>query len=135
MIFLTYSKCFTIPFSSCHGDLGFFSTVNQDGFKPNLETHLIPLMAMKMEDNSMESKNEGNDPLLKDALHPLLKQVLFSRTLTTIKYFLICREKRGRVLSRTSFLENLRSCGKAVTWDTYFHSLLSTAHSMSCSCL
>ncbi|KAG7032012.1 putative aspartyl aminopeptidase, partial [Cucurbita argyrosperma subsp. argyrosperma] len=61
-----------IPTLAIHLD----RTVNQDGFKPNLETHLIPLMAMKMEDNSMESKNEGNDPLLKDALHPLLKQVI-----------------------------------------------------------
>lgn len=89
------SKCsFTIPFSSCRGDLGFFSTVNQDGFKPNLETHLIPLLATKIEDNSLELKDQSNDSFLKDALHPLLKQVLFI-PLATISIVLFVESKGG----------------------------------------
>lgn len=51
--------------------------MNQDGFKPNLETQLIPLLATKTEDNSLELKDKSNDSFLKDAIHPLLKQVLF----------------------------------------------------------
>lgn len=51
--------------------------MNQDGFKPNLETQLIPLLATKTEDNSVELKDKSNDSFLKDSIHPLLKQVFF----------------------------------------------------------
>ncbi|CAL5322177.1 unnamed protein product [Camellia sinensis] len=49
-------------------------TVNKDGFKPNLETHLIPLLATKVENTSLESKEKSN--ITKAAHHPLLMQVL-----------------------------------------------------------
>ncbi|XP_028057420.1 probable aspartyl aminopeptidase isoform X2 [Camellia sinensis] len=49
-------------------------TVNKDGFKPNLETHLIPLLATKVENTSLESKEKSNNT--KAAHHPLLMQVL-----------------------------------------------------------
>ncbi|KAI7994147.1 putative aspartyl aminopeptidase [Camellia lanceoleosa] len=48
--------------------------VNNDGFKPNLETHLIPLLATKVENTSLESKEKSN--ITKAAHHPLLMQVL-----------------------------------------------------------
>ncbi|GMN64622.1 hypothetical protein TIFTF001_033677 [Ficus carica] len=56
-----------IPTLAIHLD----RTVNKDGFKPNLETHLIPLLASKLEETSLESKDKS-----KDAHHPLLMQVL-----------------------------------------------------------
>lgn len=92
-VFIYYS------FSSCRGDLGFFSTVNQDGFKPNLETHLIPLLATKIEDNSLELKDQSNDSFLKDALHPLLKQVLFI-PLATISIVLFVESKGEGIVSK-----------------------------------
>ncbi|XAR64946.1 Aspartyl aminopeptidase [Bertholletia excelsa] len=49
-------------------------TVNTDGFKPNLETHLIPLLASKPEDISPDSKEKRN--VSKAQHHPLLMQVL-----------------------------------------------------------
>ncbi|GKV39766.1 hypothetical protein SLEP1_g47486 [Rubroshorea leprosula] len=50
-------------------------TVNTDGFKPNLETHLVPLLATKPEEPSSESK-EKSTLSSKDAHHPLLMQIL-----------------------------------------------------------
>ena len=49
--------------------------MNKDGFKPNLETHLIPLLASKLEETSLESKDK-NSTSSKDAHHPLLMKVL-----------------------------------------------------------
>lgn len=49
--------------------------VNTDGFKPNLETHLIPLLATKHEETSTKSE-EAINPSSKIAHHPLLMQVL-----------------------------------------------------------
>lgn len=51
-------------------------TVNKDGFKPNLETHLIPLLATKLEEASSESKEKSTSLSSKTAHHPLLMQVL-----------------------------------------------------------
>lgn len=49
-------------------------TVNTDGFKPNLETHLIPLLATETDKTS--SQPDGNTSAsLKDPHHPLLMQV------------------------------------------------------------
>ncbi|KAK2973940.1 hypothetical protein RJ640_001408 [Escallonia rubra] len=50
--------------------------VNKDGFKPNLETHLIPLLARKLEDASAEHKDKKIASTLKDAHHPLLMEIL-----------------------------------------------------------
>ncbi|XP_023767638.1 probable aspartyl aminopeptidase [Lactuca sativa] len=47
-------------------------TVNKDGFKPNLETHLNPLLATKHDDASVDIKDKNN----KDSHHPLLMQIL-----------------------------------------------------------
>lgn len=49
--------------------------MNQDGFKPNVETHLLPLLAMKLEDTSLESKDKTAASLSKASHHPLLMQV------------------------------------------------------------
>ncbi|KAJ0972677.1 hypothetical protein J5N97_020636 [Dioscorea zingiberensis] len=51
--------------------------VNTEGFKPNLETHLIPLLATKLEDTTVKS-NEKTTPscFSRSAHHPLLLQVL-----------------------------------------------------------
>ena len=49
--------------------------MNKDGFKPNLETHLIPLLASKLEETSLESKDKSTTKSSKDAHHPLLLQV------------------------------------------------------------
>lgn len=52
------------------------STVNQDGFKPNLESHLIPLLATNLESSSGENKDKNNMPSARGtAHHPLLMQV------------------------------------------------------------
>ncbi|KAK3029252.1 hypothetical protein RJ639_039097 [Escallonia herrerae] len=50
--------------------------VNKDGFKPNLETHLIPLLARKLEDASAEHKDKKIASTSKDAHHPLLMEIL-----------------------------------------------------------
>ncbi|KAK8620852.1 hypothetical protein V6N13_067313 [Hibiscus sabdariffa] len=50
-------------------------TVNTDGFKPNLETHLVPLLATKPEEAPAESKEKGTSAS-KAAHHPLLMQIL-----------------------------------------------------------
>lgn len=54
-----------------------FSTVNQDGFKPNLETHLHPLLSMKPEDTSLESNSKEKNSALSSKAHHhrLLMQV------------------------------------------------------------
>lgn len=49
-------------------------TVNTDGFKPNLETQLNPLLATEAEKTSSKS-NDKYDAASKDAHHPLLMQV------------------------------------------------------------
>ena len=54
-----------------------FSTVNKDGFKPNLETQLIPLLATKIEDASAESKEKSRASSSKAAHHPVLMQVFY----------------------------------------------------------
>ncbi|KAD7479901.1 hypothetical protein R6Q59_008734 [Mikania micrantha] len=46
-------------------------TVNKDGFKPNLETHLNPLLATKHDDASLDIKDKNNS-----SHHPLLMQIL-----------------------------------------------------------
>ncbi|KAI5648444.1 hypothetical protein M9H77_34449 [Catharanthus roseus] len=52
-------------------------TVNQDGFKPNLESHLIPLLATNLESSSGENKDKNNMPSARgSAHHPLLMQIL-----------------------------------------------------------
>ncbi|XP_020229738.1 probable aspartyl aminopeptidase [Cajanus cajan] len=56
-----------IPTLAIHLD----RTVNKDGFKPNLETQLLPLLSMKHEDASLESKEKTSS-----YHHPLLMQVL-----------------------------------------------------------
>lgn len=62
----------------CHAFLfvSLFSTVNQDGFKPNLETHLLPLLSVKPDEISSESKDKTTAALSSKASHhPLLMQV------------------------------------------------------------
>ncbi|XP_027111335.1 probable aspartyl aminopeptidase isoform X1 [Coffea arabica] len=51
-------------------------TVNKDGFKPNLETHLIPLLAKKVDNASAETKDKINMSSSKDAHHQQLLQIL-----------------------------------------------------------
>ncbi|KAM7463808.1 hypothetical protein LguiA_031929 [Lonicera macranthoides] len=51
-------------------------TVNKDGFKPNLETQLLPLLGTKLEDKSVDYKEKNSTSSLKDAHHPLLMQIL-----------------------------------------------------------
>ncbi|XP_062091797.1 probable aspartyl aminopeptidase [Humulus lupulus] len=59
-----------IPTLAIHLD----RTVNKDGFKPNPETHLIPLLASKLE-TSLDSTDK-NSTSSKDAHHSLLMKVL-----------------------------------------------------------
>ncbi|XP_047256805.1 probable aspartyl aminopeptidase isoform X1 [Capsicum annuum] len=49
-------------------------TVNQDGFKPNLETHLIPLLATKTENATADEKSNVSSS--KDVHHQLLLKIL-----------------------------------------------------------
>ncbi|KAL2227679.1 probable aspartyl aminopeptidase isoform X1 [Sesamum indicum] len=51
-------------------------TVNTDGFKPNLETHLIPLLATEADKESAETNDKTSASSSKDAHHPLLMQIL-----------------------------------------------------------
>lgn len=51
-------------------------TVNQDGFKPNLETQLIPLLATKTENATADSTEKNNVSSSKDVHHQLLLQVI-----------------------------------------------------------
>ncbi|CAN0900598.1 Probable aspartyl aminopeptidase [Linum grandiflorum] len=52
------------------------NTVNTDGFKPNLETHLVPLLAVKPGKMPLETTEKNSSSARKDAHHPLLMQVL-----------------------------------------------------------
>ncbi|XP_073223901.1 probable aspartyl aminopeptidase isoform X1 [Cicer arietinum] len=61
-----------IPTLAIHLD----RTVNQDGFKPNLETHLLPLLSVKLEDTSSETKEKTAALTSKASHHPLLMQIL-----------------------------------------------------------
>ncbi|KDO42030.1 hypothetical protein CISIN_1g009941mg [Citrus sinensis] len=51
-------------------------TVNKDGFKPNLETQLIPLLATKSEETSVEPKEKSSTSSSKVTHHPQLMQIL-----------------------------------------------------------
>ncbi|KAL3649678.1 hypothetical protein CASFOL_006081 [Castilleja foliolosa] len=51
-------------------------TVNTDGFKPNLENHLIPLLAVQDDKTSSESDEKASTSSSKDAHHQLLMQIL-----------------------------------------------------------
>lgn len=63
-------------FFHCLIFVSLFSTVNQDGFKPNLETQLLPLLSMKLEDTSLESKEKTSAvSSSKASHHPLLMRV------------------------------------------------------------
>ncbi|XP_048442387.1 probable aspartyl aminopeptidase isoform X3 [Pyrus x bretschneideri] len=52
------------------------NTVNKDGFKPNIETQLIPLLASKLDEASLETKEKSTTASSKADHHPLLMQVL-----------------------------------------------------------
>ncbi|KAG6680383.1 hypothetical protein I3842_13G038800 [Carya illinoinensis] len=73
-------RCLTALLSSRWAqDLGLNSgatCVNKDGFKPNLETHLIPLLSTKLEETSLESKEKSTASSSKAAHHPLIMQAL-----------------------------------------------------------
>ncbi|GMH11569.1 hypothetical protein Nepgr_013410 [Nepenthes gracilis] len=64
------SPLLRIPTLAIHLD----RTVNTDGFKPNLETHLIPLLSTRCEESFLESKK--NSPSSKACHHPQLLEVL-----------------------------------------------------------
>ncbi|XP_052167366.1 probable aspartyl aminopeptidase [Oryza glaberrima] len=51
-------------------------TVNSDGFKPNLENHLVPLLATKHEETTANSSEKNSPSSTKVVHHPLLLQVL-----------------------------------------------------------
>ncbi|KAL5229292.1 hypothetical protein ABZP36_017557 [Zizania latifolia] len=51
-------------------------TVNSDGFKPNLENHLVPLLATKHEETTVNSGEKNSSSSTKVVHHPLLLQVL-----------------------------------------------------------
>ncbi|GAV78007.1 Peptidase_M18 domain-containing protein [Cephalotus follicularis] len=53
-------------------------TVNKDGFKPNLETDLIPLLATKVEEAYMQTKDTVNLLPSKVAHHTLLLQIFLN---------------------------------------------------------
>lgn len=58
-----------------------YSTVNTEGFKPNLETQLLPLIATKIEDAEMKSEDKKIAPSSsKSAHHSLLLQVFTELT-------------------------------------------------------
>lgn len=48
--------------------------MNTEGFKPNLESHLVPLLATKLE----EAQVKAEDKITKSLHHSLLLQVVFS---------------------------------------------------------
>jgi aspartyl aminopeptidase len=50
--------------------------VNSDGFKPNLENHLVPLLATKHEETTANSSEKNSSSSTKVVHHPLLLQVL-----------------------------------------------------------
>ncbi|XP_010694703.1 probable aspartyl aminopeptidase isoform X2 [Beta vulgaris subsp. vulgaris] len=61
-----------IPTLAIHLD----RTVNQDGFKPNLETNLVPLLSTRCIEELSESKDKGPTKSLKAWHHPQLLEVL-----------------------------------------------------------
>lgn len=70
------------------------STVNKDGFKPNLETQLIPLLATK-EESSGESKEKEKPSSSKAANHPLLMQVDIYFGLICVVPLVVCIKVRS----------------------------------------
>ncbi|XP_047323611.1 probable aspartyl aminopeptidase [Impatiens glandulifera] len=60
-----------VPTLAIHLD----KTVNTEGFMPNFETHLVPLLARKAENTHAEGK-EKSVSSSKEAHHPLLLQIL-----------------------------------------------------------
>lgn len=64
--------------------------MNQDGFKPNLETHLVPLLATKPESVSDESAEKTNASSSKDVHHQLLLQV-------HVALYIICTKILGEI--------------------------------------
>jgi len=77
-----------------------FSTVNLDGFKPNLETHLLPLLSMKPEDTSLESNSKEKNSALSSKAHHhrLLMQV---------------------AVVFASFYFNVKNCHRFEVWTYY----------------
>lgn len=75
MLMLCHNDMQASRFYCCLIFVSLFSTVNQDGFKPNFETHLLPLLSMKLEDTSAESKEKTAKLSSKASHHPLLMQV------------------------------------------------------------
>ncbi|KAL6228295.1 hypothetical protein ACLB2K_002248 [Fragaria x ananassa] len=73
----TKSGCLMINVLTYGGGLWHTCTVNKDGFKPNAETHLIPLLASKLEETaSSDTKEKSATISTKGAHHPLLMQAL-----------------------------------------------------------
>lgn len=50
--------------------------MNSDGFKPNLENHLVPLLATKHEETTANSSEKNSPSSTKVVHHPLLLQVI-----------------------------------------------------------
>lgn len=50
--------------------------MNQDGFKPNLETHLVPLLSTRCEEELTESNEKGATRSSKAWHHPQLLKVI-----------------------------------------------------------
>lgn len=50
--------------------------MNQDGFKPNLETNLVPLLSTRCIEELSESKDKGPTKSLKAWHHPQLLEVI-----------------------------------------------------------
>nr|CAB3479548.1 unnamed protein product [Digitaria exilis] len=74
--FFTRNMSCLVAFAIGENKISFhFSTVNSDGFKPNLETHLVPLLATKHEEATMNSDDKSSSST-KVAHHPLLLQIL-----------------------------------------------------------
>lgn len=60
----------------------FFRSVNTDGFKPNLESHLVPLFARDFEETT--GKSEAPSLSIKNPHHSLLIQVFLSISVSII---------------------------------------------------
>lgn len=68
-------SCGTTDFCGFYFCFLIVRTVNTDGFKPNLETHLIPLLAMEVDKTSPEPDDKIGASPSKDGHHQLLMQV------------------------------------------------------------